>query len=191
MDDHPTGSSAEPVTTVTGGDKPLHRFLRGEPKCIGIVLVIMGVSLNMFGITVHTSLYGSTDALSAFWLGILFITCGILYILSEHNPTKKIITASFAVSIVSAIGVVVAAINLIRASIDFQHHHWFFEGNNTEDYIYASQHYLSVDTMERVFLFHSLVGGVLIVTMMFFARAALRSSRTRAVVVMRNLPSVE
>nr|XP_055026693.1 membrane-spanning 4-domains subfamily A member 15 [Misgurnus anguillicaudatus]XP_055026694.1 membrane-spanning 4-domains subfamily A member 15 [Misgurnus anguillicaudatus] len=191
MDDHSTGGPAEPITTVTGGNKPLHRFLRGEPKTIGIVLVIMGICLIMFGIPVHTTLYSSVDALSPFWLGILFITCGILYIMSENNPTKKIITASFAVSIVSAIGVLVAGINLIRASIDLQHQHWFYDGNDTDNYYYGRQQYLSVDVMERVFLFHSLIGGVLIVTMMFFARAALRSSRTRAVVVMRNLPSVE
>ncbi|XP_073728974.1 uncharacterized protein [Misgurnus anguillicaudatus] len=152
MDDHSTGGPAEPITTVTGGNKPLHRFLRGEPKTIG------------------------------------FITCGILYIMSENNPTKKIITASFAVSIVSAIGVLVAGIN---ASIDLQHSQWFSEWNNTENGYYGSQHYFSVTVMERVFLFHTLIGGVLIVTMMFFARAALRSSRTRAVVVLRNLLSVE
>ncbi|XP_073728972.1 membrane-spanning 4-domains subfamily A member 15-like isoform X1 [Misgurnus anguillicaudatus] len=188
MDDHSTGGPAEPITTVTGGNKPLHRFLRGEPKTIGIVLVIMGICLIMFGIPVHMTWDSPSDTLTPLWLGILFITCGILYIMSENNPTKKIITASFAVSIVSAIGVLVAGIN---ASIDLQHSQWFSEWNNTENGYYGSQHYFSVTVMERVFLFHTLIGGVLIVTMMFFARAALRSSRTRAVVVLRNLLSVE
>ncbi|KAI7790331.1 hypothetical protein IRJ41_001970 [Triplophysa rosa] len=44
--------------------------------------------------------------------------------------------------------------------------------------------------MEQVFLAHSLIGGVLLVTMMIFARAALRSSRTQAVVVMKTLSTV-
>lgn len=35
-ENQPTGDAGEYISTVTGGTKPLHRFLRGEPKSIGV-----------------------------------------------------------------------------------------------------------------------------------------------------------
>lgn len=36
VEDRPAGSVSEAITTVTGGSKPVHRFLRGQPKSIGV-----------------------------------------------------------------------------------------------------------------------------------------------------------
>ncbi|XP_051503449.1 uncharacterized protein si:ch1073-291c23.2 isoform X2 [Myxocyprinus asiaticus] len=190
-EDRTAESVAEPLTTVTGGSKPLHRFLRGEPKSIGIVLMMMGVCLFMFGINMQLDVTNSADLYSPFWLGALFFICGLLYILSERNPSKKIITASFALSIVSTFGVICACMTFFRAIFE-QSMHWSYSNDtNTEEELYAKLHYKPIGIMEQVFLIHSLIGGMLLVTMSFFARSALRSSRTQAVVVMCNLPSVE
>ncbi|XP_077093714.1 membrane-spanning 4-domains subfamily A member 15 [Siphateles boraxobius] len=184
-----------PVSVETGGSKPLHRFLKGQPKCIGIVLVMMAVCLIMFGIAmnVQSDAMTSSDMYTPFWLGILFFICGILYILCERNPSKKIITASFALSIISTIGVFCACVEFIKASIGIHHTYWshLTENQTEEERRHLDQHYMAVDKIERVFFFHSLIGGSLLITMTVFARAALRSSRTQAVVVMRNLPSAE
>ncbi|XP_052007248.1 membrane-spanning 4-domains subfamily A member 4D [Xyrauchen texanus] len=187
-EDRTAESTVEPLTKVTGGSKPLHRFLRGEPKSIGIVLMMMGVCLFMFGMNMELddTIYVIEDLYCPFWLGTLFFICGLLYILSERNPTKKIITASFALSIVSTFGVIFACRIFSRSINGHLHMSW----NYTEE-IYEELHYMPIAIMELVFLIHSLIGSMLLVTMSFFARSALRSSRTQAVVVMCNLPSSE
>ncbi|XP_026135086.1 uncharacterized protein LOC113113119 isoform X3 [Carassius auratus] len=162
MEDQPAGGASEVITTVTGGSKPLHRFLRGQPKSIG------------------------------------FFICGLLYILSERNPSKKIITASLALNIISIIGVLIALVEFYKAidEINYIVKYFNFEGQkyenqSGEEELYARQHYMLVRNMELVFCCHSVIGGVLLVTMSFFVRAALKSSRTKAFVVMRSLPSAE
>ncbi|XP_030232611.1 uncharacterized protein si:ch1073-291c23.2 isoform X2 [Gadus morhua] len=78
--------------TLLGGDKPLHRFIRGQPKIIGIVLLILGSSF--FILSIPLSEVGSFERFDGyiqpgFWLSPMFIVCGILYIVTEYNPTKK------------------------------------------------------------------------------------------------------
>ncbi|KAI7805435.1 putative membrane-spanning 4-domains subfamily A member 4D [Triplophysa rosa] len=139
----------------------------------------------MFGITMKTDRITSANSYSPFWLGILFTICGLLFILSERNPTKKIITASFAMSIVTTIGLMSACIDFVWAIVDIQHQIWYEKDNRTEE---KQHYYMPLCIMEQVFLAHSLIGGVLLVTMMIFARAALRSSRTQVNNLTYHLP---
>ncbi|XP_056326687.1 membrane-spanning 4-domains subfamily A member 4D isoform X3 [Danio aesculapii] len=189
-EDGASASASEPISTVTGGNKPVHRFLRGQPKSIGVSLVMMGVCLFMFGIPMIAV---EEYIISPMWLGMSFCICGILYILSERNPSKKMITASLALSIISTIGVVSACMDFIKSMVTIERYDDYHTHNNmTEaDYLYLTQHYSAIVAMECVFLCHSLIGGALLIIMTCFARAALRSSNTQAVVVMRNLPSAE
>ncbi|XP_016106682.1 membrane-spanning 4-domains subfamily A member 4D-like [Sinocyclocheilus grahami] len=170
-------SVSEAITTVMGGSKPVHRFLRGQPKSIGVVLVMMGIGLFMFAIpmNVQSDAPISADQFTPFWLGILFFICGLLYILSERNPSKKMITASLALSIISVIGVLSALVEFSRAIAGIYHTHWVdtYDNYTEEEEMYAEQHYLPMKNMEIVFFCHSLIGGVLLVVMTFFARAAL------------------
>lgn len=186
--------------TTTGGAKPLHRFLRGEPKSVGIVMMFMGSCLFMFGIPLKmdTSAETNTDIYSSFWLGILYFICGLLYVLAEREPTKKIITASFALSILSTIGSAVAAIDFIVAMLFITHVHYNHygysyrqDGNYSKVAAGGTSNYMPIYSLEAVFLFHTIIGVVILITMSIFARMALRSSRTQAVVIMRNLPATE
>ncbi|KAI4878647.1 hypothetical protein NFI96_026921, partial [Prochilodus magdalenae] len=217
--------------TVTGGAKPLHRFLRVEPKAVGvsvtavlrmihpphstcsvgvltaeeqgskvliksrtitalgnvqIVLMYMGSCLFMFGVPMKMDvLDNSTDLYSSFWLGILYFTCGVLYVLAEREPTKKIITASLALSIISTLGTIFAAVNFIKGLVPIYgpHYGFNFEDHNytsmPQEEIAAEQHYMAIYSLEAVFLFNSLLGGVILITMTVFARMALRSTRTQ------------
>uniref|UniRef100_A0AAR2L181 Uncharacterized protein n=1 Tax=Pygocentrus nattereri TaxID=42514 RepID=A0AAR2L181_PYGNA len=209
------GSPAEGATTqtVTGGSKPLHRFLRAEPKTVGIVMILMGFGLFLFGIPLKTDTVDNlSDIYSSFWLGFLYLTCGVLYILAERKPTKKImtwisaplhrlitpdVTASLALSIVSTLGSIFAAIDFIKAMvvISYSRHYRLYNfydyENVTELEAVLEQRYTSIYSLEAVFLFHSLIGGGILIVMTVFSRMALRSSRTQTVVVMRNLPSAE
>ncbi|KAI4878645.1 hypothetical protein NFI96_006946, partial [Prochilodus magdalenae] len=78
----------------------------------------MGSCLFMFGVPLKMDVLGtSADLYSSFWLGILYFTCGVLYVLAEREPTKKIITASLALSIIATLGTIFAAIEFIKAMV--------------------------------------------------------------------------
>ncbi|TRY91606.1 hypothetical protein DNTS_021764 [Danionella cerebrum] len=183
------------VGAVSGGNKPVHRFLRGQPKSLGVVLIITGVCMLVFGIQmrVTSSVASSAETYSPYWLGTLFFTCGLLYVLSERKPSKKIITASLALSILTTIGVISACSDFIKSISSLNRVYWYDVGYNISelDWHYHDQHLSGIEAMEYVFIAHSLMGGALLVTMSFFSRAALKSSNTQAIVVMRNLPSAE
>ncbi|KAG9260098.1 membrane-spanning 4-domains subfamily A member 15-like [Astyanax mexicanus] len=183
--------------TTTGGNKPLHRFLRAEPKIVGIVMMFMGSCMFIFGIPMRKdmSLEIQADIYSSFWLGILYFICGLLYIQSEREPTKKIITASFALSTLSIIASAIAAISFIITMTFTNEFHYFdpsyySDGYNTSLYLDSvKKHFLPIYSLEVVFLSYSLIGIVILITMTIFGRMALRSTRTQAVVVMRNIPA--
>ncbi|XP_036403252.1 membrane-spanning 4-domains subfamily A member 4A [Megalops cyprinoides] len=192
----PAEDERKPNTTVVGGSKPLHRFIRGEPKTIGVVMLFLGGSLFIFGIPMKMDpVQTSSDYFCSFWLGTLFIICGTLYVLAEHTPTKKLVTASMALSIVSILGVVLAFFEFIKGMVHAQipllhlsYSHKY--GNVTEEEnIALRSHMMQLYGMEGVFMFHCLAGGVLLIVMTAFARTALQSTKTQAIVVMHNLPS--
>ncbi|GAA6217680.1 uncharacterized protein LOC108877046 [Lates japonicus] len=80
--------------TTVGGSKPLHRFIKGQPKITGIIVLVLGVSFFVISIAVtgenaYHPAWIWTAIPPGFLQGTLFIICGILYIVTEHNPTKK------------------------------------------------------------------------------------------------------
>ncbi|KAG7462764.1 hypothetical protein MATL_G00188250 [Megalops atlanticus] len=190
----PAEDEREPNTTVVVGSKPLHRFIRGEPKAIGVVMLFLGGSLFIFGIPMKMDpVETSSDYFCSFWLGTLFIISGTLYVLAEHTPTKKLVTASMALSIVSILGVILAFFEFIRGMVHTQLplFHLSYSHNNIteEEDIALRSHMMQLYGMEGVFMFHCLAGGVLLIVMTAFARTALQSTKTQAIVVMHNLPS--
>ncbi|XP_060720359.1 membrane-spanning 4-domains subfamily A member 15 [Tachysurus vachellii] len=181
-----------PSTQIAGGTKPLHRFLRGEPKTVGIVLLFLGLCMFLFGIPVNEDvLESSTDMYSPFWLGTMYFICGVLYIQSERNTTKKIVTISLAFSIISILGTIVGAIKFIKVLVLSSQLYIAQDYYNYNDTDLETEHYVLHYRLEAVFLFHSLVAGVILISMSVFARLALRSSQSKMFVVMRYPPSAE
>ncbi|XP_028843956.1 uncharacterized protein LOC114795198 [Denticeps clupeoides] len=190
----PDRGADEPNTTTVGGTKPLHRFLRAHPKCVGVMMTALGGSLFIMGIPLKMDdTNSSADAFSSFWLGLLFITCGILYIQAELKISKKIVTASLALSIISILGAVTAFFEFLKSIIytTYSISSMYFSGLNQTDAVYFSQLQNQIFALEVLFMVQSIAGAVVLITMAVFARAALRSSRTQAVVVMKKLPTAE
>ncbi|CAB1338547.1 unnamed protein product, partial [Coregonus sp. 'balchen'] len=197
----PAGVVGGANTTTVGGSKPLHRFMRGEPKSIGIVMLFMGSSLFILGIPMRLdTLTSSADTFTAFWLGILFIIPGLLYVLAENNPSKQLVTASLALSIISMLGVTVAFFEFLKGIVEMRHVYDYYDHYHYDNNITASarvvvsvpwrkQHMYQLISLEAVFMYQSLVGMVLLIVMTTFARVALRSSMTQAIVVIQDLPS--
>uniref|UniRef100_A0AAQ5XFH9 MARVEL domain-containing protein n=1 Tax=Amphiprion ocellaris TaxID=80972 RepID=A0AAQ5XFH9_AMPOC len=146
----PGGSDGSVQGTTVGGSKPLHRFIKGQPKIIG------------------------------------FIICGILYIITEHNPTKKTVTISLALSIVS---ILATAWTLLHTLPDLGHYHYHKSYSVDENFTVSesvwSAYYEAMGvSFEAILVVYCLVGAIIFIVMSALAGAALRSTKSQAIVVM-------
>ncbi|XP_026233565.1 membrane-spanning 4-domains subfamily A member 4D-like [Anabas testudineus] len=187
------GKEASIQGTTVGGSKPLHRFIKGQPKIVGIIVLILGVSSFIITVAMNASLsidHIWTGIPLGFMVGSLFIISGILFILTEHNPTKKIVTASLALSIVTILVTFWTAWHLI-VHLEPNHHNRHYdysEDNTTENAVWQSYSEAMELSLEMIFTFYNLVGIIIFIVMSCFAGAALRSTKSQAVVVMTTAP---
>ncbi|XP_041645449.1 uncharacterized protein LOC121511006 [Cheilinus undulatus] len=190
-----SGNNATLQSTTVGGTKPLHRFIKGQPKIIGIIVLILGSSSFILSISVisNSTLPMWSAIPPGILVGLMFIACGILYVLTEHNPTKKTVTISLALSIVAILGTCWTLLQMIPEIIHNAHYRYFeyMEENMTdnEDATWASHYEAMGLSCEVIFLIYSFFGGVIFVVMSVMAGAALRSTKSQALVMMTTTPS--
>ncbi|XP_019747163.1 uncharacterized protein LOC109528687 [Hippocampus comes] len=188
------GNNDAPQDTTVGGAKPLHRFINAQPQLIGIAVLIMGVSFVITTIVMAEQIHYShvfKTIPPGYVIGALFIICGILFIITEHNPTKRTVTVSLALSIVAILASVWTAIIVIPEMEHF-------------DYYYSPDEFVEVDnmtsqeeerslraktdivklTLSMVFMCYVFVGLIIFIVMSSLATAAIRSTRSQAIVVM-------
>ncbi|XP_028258612.1 membrane-spanning 4-domains subfamily A member 15-like [Parambassis ranga] len=179
--------------TTVGGSKPLHRFIKGQPRIIGTIVLVLGTSFFIVSIAIT-----SQDSSSMWFVippgflqGTLFIISGILFILTEHNLTKKNVTISLALSIVSILSTCWSLLHMLP---DLGHIHYrdydFPDENVTDSDITWSNHYETMAmTVEAVFVLHSFVGAIIFIAMSGLAGTALHSTKSQAIVVMSTSPT--
>ncbi|XP_030582027.1 uncharacterized protein LOC115778125 isoform X2 [Archocentrus centrarchus] len=184
------GNNGNLQGTTVGGAKPIHRFLKGQPKILGTIVLILGASFFIFSIVITADshlAYTRTVIPPGFLMGSLVIICGIMYVLTEHNPTKKTVTISLSLSIVS---ILVTCWALLQILPEMEQHHYeatfFYDYENyteSEEEWSANHKHMGL-ALEAVFVFYTLVGAVILIVMSALAGAALRSTKTQAVVMM-------
>ncbi|XP_031702264.1 uncharacterized protein LOC116382939 isoform X1 [Anarrhichthys ocellatus] len=187
------GNNANLQGTTVGGSKPLHRFIKGQPKIIGIIALVLGSSFFMLSIVImpHNSIqFISTTVSPGFLLGTLFIFCGILYILTEHNPTKKTVTMSLALSIVTTLGVCWTLMHILPNTIHHSYYrdYGFIEDNFTHEIIPDWSYEEMVMSVAFIFVVYSVLGAIIFIVMSCLAVAALRSTKSQAIIVMTTTP---
>lgn len=177
-------------TTTAGGTKPLHRFIKGQPKIVGVIVLVLGTTIFTITAVViedRDTPYIWTVIPPGFLQGALYIVCGILYILTEHNPTKKTVTVSLALSIVTLLGTLWTIIHISSelAHGHYMRHYEYIEENITDaEYFIHSQYEKVGESLEIIFLVKFLIGGVIFVIMSTLGGIALRSTNTQAIIVM-------
>ncbi|XP_032378316.1 uncharacterized protein si:ch1073-291c23.2 isoform X2 [Etheostoma spectabile] len=135
----PGGNNASDQSTTVGGGKPLHRFLKGQPKIIG------------------------------------FIISGIVYILTEHSPTKKKVTISLALSIATILGTCWTMLCMVPSVFRYVY--------------YSHQAFMVMElSMDLIFIVNSVVGVIIFIVMSCLATSALRSTKSQVIVVMTTSP---
>ncbi|XP_008403958.1 uncharacterized protein LOC103462761 [Poecilia reticulata] len=188
----PNGNNETTQDITLGGNKPLHRFLRCQPKVVGTVMLVIGSSSVIVAIATYSDVY-----ILHMWMvippeifmGILLTICGILYIVTQHRPTKKTVTISFALSIVSTLGgfwtIFVMLINFhIYYGYSSDEHEHSNDTDIANEIPWTSHIEVMGLTLEVVFLLYSFIGTIIFITMSVLAGAALRSTKTQAIVVM-------
>ncbi|KAK9542573.1 hypothetical protein VZT92_000422 [Zoarces viviparus] len=187
------GNNANLQGTTVGGRKPLHRFIKGQPKIIGIIALVLGSSFFMLSIVImpdNSIQFISTTVPPGFLLGTLFIFCGILYILTEHYPTKKTVTISLALSIVTTLGVCWTSMHILpnTGHRSYYRDYGFIEDNFTHEIISDWSYEEMVMSVELIFLVYSVLGAIIFIVMSCLAVAALRSTKSQAIIVMTTTP---
>ncbi|KAF1393032.1 hypothetical protein PFLUV_G00034180 [Perca fluviatilis] len=174
----PGGNNASLQSTTVGGSKPLHRFLKGQPKIIGIIVLVMGSSFFIVSLAIIPDYFSSflwTAIQPGFAMGTLFIISGIVYILTEHSPTKKTVTISLALSIVTILGTCWTLLGILPAIVRYSYHSTSYQDMEM--------------SMDLIFLVHTIVGVIIFIVMSCLAGAALRSTKSQAIVVMTTTPA--
>ncbi|CAJ1048943.1 uncharacterized protein LOC117809235 [Xyrichtys novacula] len=181
--------------TTVGGTKPLHRFIKGQPKIIGVVVLVVGASFFILSVAIANPMIHNiwmTIPLGIL-LGLLFMICGILFILTEHNTTKKTVTISLALSIVTILWTGWTILHFVPDIVHSQHHRYYeyFEENSTDNEETAWRTYYENMgiSIEILFVIYSFAGAIIFVVMSIMAGAALRSTKSQAVVVMTATPA--
>lgn len=160
--------------------KPLHRFVKQDPKSLGVVILIFGsaellMGLHLAGDNVEIT---STCMYIPFWQGALFLVCGVLSIYTGIHPSKKMVTVCLAMYVVSIIGNLVSVGSRIFFLIvlDVSHH----TGGFSSFQIPPERGALLL-SIEGILFTCSVCALVLLIFLSCVSRLALKSTRTQLV----------
>ncbi|XP_028837494.1 membrane-spanning 4-domains subfamily A member 4A-like [Denticeps clupeoides] len=102
---------------VPGVSCALGKFLKGEPKALGTVEIMIGVIMLLFAIVIAIKSEGVVLYSGImFWGAIIYIIAGSLSVAAEKNLNQCLVKASLGMNIVSSI---VAGTAIILHSVDF------------------------------------------------------------------------
>ncbi|XP_070684404.1 transmembrane protein 176 [Pempheris klunzingeri] len=84
---------------------------RGEPKCLGVSQVMLGLMVMSYSIPLHFTEVTEVVSLGVpWWSGLTFITAGVVAIFLDKQCTMKILQVCLIVTVVSTVLSVVAVI---------------------------------------------------------------------------------
>ncbi|XP_030638981.1 membrane-spanning 4-domains subfamily A member 4A-like [Chanos chanos] len=160
------------ATTPVTGVSPrvptlLAKFLRGEPKALGTVQILIGVMMLLFGIVlaVHGPSISSYSGV-AFWGCLIYISSGSLGVAAENNLNKCLVKGSLVMNIFSTI---TAGISVILFSLDMVLQHYYHYCYEYDCYQLRSKLSSTLNGVSGVLLFFSLLQFVISITVSAFA----------------------
>ncbi|XP_005998396.1 membrane-spanning 4-domains subfamily A member 4A-like [Latimeria chalumnae] len=123
----------------------LQKFLKGEPKALGVTQILTGIITIILGIILVCTPLCSFPALvgAPFWSGIFFITSGSLSVASANKPKVTLVKATLGMNIISA---VFAGITIILYMFDFDYI-WSYHCSNFQE---NSYYYYETCTVAKV-----------------------------------------
>ncbi|KAK1153202.1 membrane-spanning 4-domains subfamily A member 15-like [Acipenser oxyrinchus oxyrinchus] len=116
-----SAGQAAPGTVASQLPGPMQTFLRGQPKALGVVQIIIGIVSLLFG-PVLVDAYTFAGAIGLpLWTGVWYIISGSLAVAAENTPRRDLMKACLGMNIVSSVfagvGFIIYSVNLsIRTS---------------------------------------------------------------------------
>ncbi|XP_006781517.1 membrane-spanning 4-domains subfamily A member 4D-like isoform X2 [Neolamprologus brichardi] len=163
-------------SNVPMSSKPLHRFVRKEPRSLGIVILMFGCAELLMGFQFSGEEFKiSAQLYIPFWQGALFLTCGILSVYTELHPSKKMVTVCLALYVVSILGIVISFIHRIIQLIHYPY--FFFLRFHLND---ASV--MLLQSIKAILLTSTICVLVILIFLTTVASFALKSTRTQVIV---------
>ncbi|XP_036409134.1 membrane-spanning 4-domains subfamily A member 4A-like [Megalops cyprinoides] len=95
------GAIAEPQ--LQHKESPIRKFLRGEPKALGAVQIMIGVFMFATGIVMSFDHAVSVYVGAPFWGGILFISSGSVSVSAEKYQTRCLVKAALVLNILGSV----------------------------------------------------------------------------------------
>ncbi|XP_051801440.1 transmembrane protein 176 [Acanthochromis polyacanthus] len=93
---------------------------RGEPKCLGVSQLMLGLMVMSYSIPLHFTEFTEVITLGVpWWSGLMFLTAGVVAIVLDKNCTMKFLQLCLMVTVVS---VVLSVVAVIIYSVDMQKH---------------------------------------------------------------------
>ncbi|XP_077381795.1 transmembrane protein 176 isoform X2 [Festucalex cinctus] len=93
---------------------------RGQPKCIGVSQMMLGLMIISYSIPLHFIHFTEVVSLGVpWWSGLAFITAGVVAIILDKHFTMRTYQASLVVNVVST---VLSVIAVVIYSVDMDKH---------------------------------------------------------------------
>ncbi|KAJ8290069.1 hypothetical protein GJAV_G00008380 [Gymnothorax javanicus] len=114
---YPPQSGAAALCTSQPVSSVLRKFLKGDPKALGTVQIMIGLFVILVGIII--SIAGSYVGVYSgfvFWGGLIFISSGALSVAATNKLNRCLVRGALGMNIISAIA---AGIGIILFSLEF------------------------------------------------------------------------
>ncbi|XP_041847037.1 uncharacterized protein LOC121643608 [Melanotaenia boesemani] len=185
-------SNQDTDNPVLMNSKPLHRFVQREPRSLGIVVLMFGCAELMMGfLFAGDNTDTSYKIYVPFWLGALFLVCGILSIYTELHPSKKMVTVCLAMYVVSILGIIVSVgyrLHCLGHYASYLSYRGLYEDEKESGEYQVLVQLLCAESI--LFISSLCVSGILIF-LCIFARFALKSTHTQVIVQHIPLPRTD
>ncbi|XP_049898143.1 uncharacterized protein LOC126388858 [Epinephelus moara] len=163
--------------------KPLHRFVRNEPRSLGIVMLVFGCAELLMGFPLaKQGVRTSWTIYIPLWQGALFLVCGNLSIYTEIHPSKKMVTVSLAMYVVTLLGIFVSVGYRISTLIEYTFFYYYNGWYNDE-----STGNGMLTGIESILLTSSVCVLALLIFLSTIARLALKSTHSQ--VIFQHIPT--
>ncbi|XP_061088902.1 membrane-spanning 4-domains subfamily A member 4A-like isoform X2 [Conger conger] len=112
-----SGAAAPAVCTTQHVTSVMGKFLKGDPKALGTVQIMIGVMEILFGIVlaINADSFAVYSGI-VFWGALMFISSGALSVAASNKPNNCLVRAALVMNILSTIA---AAIAIILLSLDY------------------------------------------------------------------------
>ncbi|XP_035252009.1 membrane-spanning 4-domains subfamily A member 4A-like isoform X2 [Anguilla anguilla] len=129
-----SGPTAPAFCTTSHVSSVLGKFLKGDPKALGTVQIMIGVLNILFGIVmaVHADSIGVYSGI-VFWGALIYISSGALSVAANNKLNKCLVRGALGMNIISTI---TAGIAIILFSLDFVIMMRYYCSDNEESYSY-------------------------------------------------------